>query len=518
MNKPASPSISEVLKGYVLKAKIGALPISFLFLSLHIAHPLHVPFLGTKLSMEQGTSSELAQETASSSSAKNIAAESSNSSDESSKAHKCAEKDESEIQKYAMSDQLTPWPPPPRKKSHGRLVMLPQDDSQAESRASSIPDERTHTRRNTFGSPILDQEEPNSLPWGKPSKENPREESAEEAADKSYFVVFDSRSMSAYEAPDYCTSEITGTPSYVHRTNTHVVFTESSYPVLASPVFENVQYHQGTIREYPVGNTTFRRDYVAIGGKTPFSASILITADNAFTLFVNGLEGYCVPLVPDCNVFAIEGHNAGNRINRAGALAAIQVRYSDGFTETIVTDNKWHAHIGTPQGFKQVAFDDSAWPAAFVGAALPNQLCGNGVSIPPITSDPGSPRRGSGQPKIVTLPAGEFADTITMDIVADNEYTLYINGLEVGSGTDFNTAQRYQVNFPPSNVVTIAVAAANTGGSTALLTSGAISRCTCGCGANAFMSIDRTWKDMAGVPAGFIAPGFDDSARPAAVP
>ncbi|KAF9477968.1 hypothetical protein BDN70DRAFT_787867, partial [Pholiota conissans] len=298
---------------------------------------------------------------------------------------------------------------------------------------------------------------------------------------------------------------------------------------------------------YPVGNATFRRDYYPPAGKTPLSANILITTDNAYTLFVNGqqvgtgnnftqAQRYCVPLVPSCNVFAIEGQNTATVPNPAGALAAIQVRYTDGFTETIVTDTDWHGVTGVPAGFQQVAFDDSNWPAAFDQGPWPTTApWSNRVAIPPTTSDPGPNLKAAtwiwstqgananaaigfvSFRKVVTLPAGQFADTITMDIVADNGYTLYINGLEVGSGTNFNFAQRYQVNFTPSNVVTIAVVGANTGGPAALLASGAISGCTCGCGANAFVSTDSTWKDTAGVPAGFIAPGFDDSAWSAAI-
>ncbi|PPQ85261.1 hypothetical protein CVT25_010034 [Psilocybe cyanescens] len=301
---------------------------------------------------------------------------------------------------------------------------------------------------------------------------------------------------------------------------------------------------------YPPGNATFRRDYYPPAGKTPLSANILITVDNVFTLFVNGRQigtgndlryahRYCVPLVPDCNVFAIEGQNvpsgtASNVGNAAGAIAAIQVRYTDGYTETIVTDSEWHGIAGAPAGFEQVAYDDSNWPPPFVQGPLTTYPWNTGpyvINIPPETQDPGpsltsatwiwtnevvsgsAPVGGRAFRKVVTLSGGQLADTITIDIVADNEYTLYINGLVAGSGRTFGAAQRYQVNFIPSNTVTIAVYANNDGGPASLLASGQIRGCACGCGANAFVNTDASWKFSTAVPspAGFINPGFDDS-------
>ncbi|KAF8182033.1 lectin [Pholiota molesta] len=298
---------------------------------------------------------------------------------------------------------------------------------------------------------------------------------------------------------------------------------------------------------YPIGNATFRRDYFAPAGKTPLSANILIAVDDIYTFFVNGQQigvgnlytqaaRYCVPLVPDCNVFAIEGQNGGTVPNPAGALAAIQIRYTDGFTETIVTDNEWHGVTGAPAGFEQVAFDDSKWPAAVMQGPWPATApWSNTIAIPPATSDPGPNLKaanwiwtnevsGGIAPvglrsfrKTVTLPAGQFADTITIDIVVDDGYSLYINGLFVGSAENYMVAQRYQVNFIPSNTVTIAVVARNVGGPAGLLASGVITGCTCGCGSDASVITDSSWKFSTTVPAGFIAPGYNDAAWPAAV-
>ena len=308
---------------------------------------------------------------------------------------------------------------------------------------------------------------------------------------------------------------------------------------------------------YPVGNVSIRRDYFPPSGKTPLSAEILITADNAYTLYVNGAEvggevnfkqafRYCVPLEAGCNVFAVEGQNtpsgtASNVGNAAGLISAIEIRYTDGFTDTIVTDAEWHAVTGAVPGFEQVAFDDGAWPAAFVEGPIGTTAPWNtiGVAIPPTTDDPGpdltsatwiwtnevvggnAPIGGRAFLKTFSLPGGQLADSIVIDIVADNEYTLYINGLVAGSGTDFNTAQRFEVNFIPSNTVNIAVWAANVppGGPAGLLAAAEIRGCTCGCGANAFVVTDATWvfNTTNPAPADFINPGFDDSQWAAAI-
>jgi len=129
-------------------------------------------------------------------------------------------------------------------------------------------------------------------------------------------------------------------------------------------------------------NTTadFRLDFAAPFGKTPVSASIIISADNVYTLYVNGeqighgedfqeSQNYCVDLEPDCNnVFAVAVLNepgAGGVATPAALITAIDVTYIDGTSDTIVSDASWRAHSETA-GFESAGFDDSAWPFAVV--------------------------------------------------------------------------------------------------------------------------------------------------------
>ncbi|KAF9033007.1 hypothetical protein BJ165DRAFT_1534886 [Panaeolus papilionaceus] len=91
----------------------------------------------------------------------------------------------------------------------------------------------------------------------------------------------------------------------------------------------------------PVGSRAFRRAAYAPRGKRTFSADILITADNAYELYVNEVKVgtgsalnvaqlYHVPLTRGCNVFAVNATNTATV--PAGLIATIKVHYTDGST------------------------------------------------------------------------------------------------------------------------------------------------------------------------------------------
>ncbi|KAG6897149.1 hypothetical protein C0993_007762 [Termitomyces sp. T159_Od127] len=299
---------------------------------------------------------------------------------------------------------------------------------------------------------------------------------------------------------------------------------------------------------YPAGNVTFRRGFTAANGKVPISANILITTDNAYTLYIDGevvgsgntftsAHRYCVPLVNSCNVFAVAAQNVLE--TPAGFLAAFQISYSDGFVETIVTDWQWRAVSGTPAGFEQCAFDDSLWPAAFVEGPYPTTAPWNqpefALSIPPESQDPG-PSLQSAQwiwtnelsapassvpvgsrafRKTVVIPNNGLVVQAKILIATDNEFTIYVNGLLVGSGASFTVANLYVVNFPPTSRVVIAVYATNNEGPAGVFA--AFDLVTSDCSGDVSFVTDGTWKYNLQTPADFIDPNFDDSAWPFAV-
>ncbi|KAF8075265.1 hypothetical protein FPV67DRAFT_1575722 [Lyophyllum atratum] len=300
----------------------------------------------------------------------------------------------------------------------------------------------------------------------------------------------------------------------------------------------------------PLGNVTFRREFTPThhGLGLPVIANTLIAADNTYTLYANGVkvgtsgaagtaQRYCIPLLKGCNVFAVSAENTLPRA--AGLLVALQIKYPNGVTETFISDDQWRAVPGTPAGFEQIVFDDSKWPAAFVEGGYPGtaetypQTPMGTLQIPPegespeLSLQPGSwiwtnetsnstafaPVGARAFRKTVLLPHGQRASQAKILIVVDDGYTLYLNGLLVGSRTSsWNAAQRYVVNFPPTSKIVIAVYAVNSGGPAGLLASAQL--VTWGCSAGSAFATDASWKYSIGTPTGFVAPDFDDSAWP----
>ncbi|GLB41494.1 hypothetical protein LshimejAT787_1000940 [Lyophyllum shimeji] len=264
----------------------------------------------------------------------------------------------------------------------------------------------------------------------------------------------------------------------------------------------------------PVGNATFRRAFNPTNGRVPSTANILIGADDVYTLYVNGLK------VGTSGAFGDAQRILSQML--PGVVAAIQIKYSDGSTENIVTDAQWRGIAGTPAGSEQVAFDDSKWPppSSRTGGSAPNPSLQSGNWIwTSETSGPGAaaPVGGRSFRKTIALPNGQLVAQAKFVVVADDAYSLYLNGRFVGSGTSWQNAQRYTVNFPPTSKVVVAVYASNSGGGPAgLLVSGQLVSCECTSGSDLSFITDGSWKYSLSVPppAGFIDPNFDDSAWP----
>ena len=142
----------------------------------------------------------------------------------------------------------------------------------------------------------------------------------------------------------------------------------------------------------------FRRDFTAPDGKLPVSASIIIAADNVYTLYVNGKEigtgnnlrqsqSYCVDLEPGCNnVFAVHVLNepgTGGVATPAALITAIDITYFDGTSTTIVSDTNWRAKDNETPRFESVGFDDSTWSSAVVVGSADSLPWGL-PSIPPV--------------------------------------------------------------------------------------------------------------------------------------
>ncbi|KAJ7900861.1 lectin, partial [Mycena leptocephala] len=288
----------------------------------------------------------------------------------------------------------------------------------------------------------------------------------------------------------------------------------------------------------PAGSRAFRKDWVAPLGKVPGQAGVLITADDSFTFYSNGQfvgigadfhsgEHFCIALQPCLNVFAVTAAKSSS--GPAGLLVAIQILYSDGTIAYLASDHSWvySPDLSVPSGYEQPTYDDNSWllaiPQGKTGVSpwgqplIDSALTGvkwiwsddvvNGL----VPAGNRTFRRTFG------LPSGQTGISATITIIADDAYTLYVNGVQVGSYASYTTAQTYNVKLSPTPNVVFAVNAANFGGPAGLLVGiqfNNLGNPTC---THTFASTDEHWKYNTGVPTGFQLPTFNDSDWPAAV-
>ncbi|KAG6856181.1 hypothetical protein H0H87_006776 [Tephrocybe sp. NHM501043] len=146
----------------------------------------------------------------------------------------------------------------------------------------------------------------------------------------------------------------------------------------------------------PAVDKAFRATYTPRSGVSAVSANILITADDYFTLYVNGqvvgdtrsqigtgttvwanVHGYSVDLNIDGTAPIVFGIIVSNQANSAaGLLAAMRLSLSDGSTATISSGGgAWRSTSSIPQNFAAPGLDDSGW-------STPAILSKNGASQP----------------------------------------------------------------------------------------------------------------------------------------
>ncbi len=127
----------------------------------------------------------------------------------------------------------------------------------------------------------------------------------------------------------------------------------------------------------PVCTRYFRRNFELPVNQAVTAANIEITADDQFTLFVNGREAgkgddWRSPemiaigtlLKPGKNILAIEARNVGNDPNPAGLLAKLKVEFAQGTPLTLTTDENWKTATNIEAGWNMPDFDDTGWMEA----------------------------------------------------------------------------------------------------------------------------------------------------------
>ena len=129
----------------------------------------------------------------------------------------------------------------------------------------------------------------------------------------------------------------------------------------------------------PVGTRYFRRVFEVPSNQVIRAATIAMTADDQFRLFVNGQEagngnGWGSPkkialgamLKPGKNVLSVEARNVGSQPNPAGLIGKLNILFEQGDTFTLDTGDNWKSATNADGGWNALAFDDSTWVTAKV--------------------------------------------------------------------------------------------------------------------------------------------------------
>ncbi len=127
----------------------------------------------------------------------------------------------------------------------------------------------------------------------------------------------------------------------------------------------------------PVGKRFFRRVWTLEGDATVESARMLLTADNAFELWINGhrvgtgdnfhqVYEFDVKelLTPGVNIVAVAAQNGGAAPNPAGLIATLVVKVRDHGIVEIITDRTWQTARTVQGSWAGDAASSSAWAAA----------------------------------------------------------------------------------------------------------------------------------------------------------
>jgi HEAT repeat protein len=298
----------------------------------------------------------------------------------------------------------------------------------------------------------------------------------------------------------------------------------------------------------PAGTRYFRTTFVLPPEWDLDSGVVSVTADNLFSLHVNGraaVERMTEPnawsrpyrvelgsgrLVPGTNCLAVAAVNTIP--GAAGLIVKLTVRAGNAGEAAIVTDDGWRATDRETPGWTAVAFDDSAWrpvrvhgelgiaPWGHLGRAAPAAPAGldlkgaNWIWFP--ETNPASPPAATrGFRTTFVAPALGRGSRAEILATADNECTLFVNGRRAGQGMEWTEPARIDItHLLAAGTNTVAVEAANTAdGPAGLIAAIRLARR----GAPPTTRVTGAgWRCSDQLPSGWQKPGFDDSAWPAA--
>ncbi|HZL79078.1 MAG TPA: family 78 glycoside hydrolase catalytic domain [Candidatus Limnocylindrales bacterium] len=145
----------------------------------------------------------------------------------------------------------------------------------------------------------------------------------------------------------------------------------------------------------PVATRYFRKTISVRSDSTLTNATLLLTADNSYTAYVNGTQvgqgqDYTVAIPstnlaaqfqPGNNTLAIAAVNGGSAANPAGLIGKLILSYTDGAQTNIQMGATWKAKNSLQSGWQSPAFNDSSWANALVLGSFGISPWGTGVSV-----------------------------------------------------------------------------------------------------------------------------------------
>jgi hypothetical protein len=195
-----------------------------------------------------------------------------------------------------------------------------------------------------------------------------------------------------------------------------------------------------------------------------------MTADDRFSLFVNGVltrsspdindiwrtaQIFTVSLAASESLFAVRATNiAIGGDGPSGLIMAAQVTFADGSSAFFSTDTTWRAIATIPDNFQSPSLDDSSWAKAASLGKYGIAPWGTSVVVsyptPPVPtltksnwiwlgSSASAPAGDVAFRKKFIAAAGKTPALATIVMTVDDHFTLYLNGVVVGS--DLNTAE-----------------------------------------------------------------------------
>jgi len=156
------------------------------------------------------------------------------------------------------------------------------------------------------------------------------------------------------------------------------------------------------------GTRYFRKKVTLPAAEKIKRATFIGTADNSFTLFINGQqagqsdsspEGWRNPVTldvttllhPGTNQLAIAAVNGGDKPNPAGLIGRLSIELESSPTTIAIITEAWKVSAQKTEHWTEADFNDWAWPAArelvpFGGA--PWGTLGGALTLSPVKADP----------------------------------------------------------------------------------------------------------------------------------